>query len=91
MAKHNKDVKHPQFGHLPLSTSGPVECALTGTALLRSPYLNKGSAFTKVGRTDATLPAQSEGFGVVAPASSLLPSSHCIEGLLKRLRLVDSM
>ncbi|KAK3716537.1 NAD-dependent malic enzyme, mitochondrial [Vermiconidia calcicola] len=32
--------------HLPFSTSGPMDCALTGGALLRSPYLNKGSAFT---------------------------------------------
>ena len=31
---------------LPLSTSGPQDCALTGSALLRNPYLNKGSAFT---------------------------------------------
>ncbi|KAI4121259.1 MAG: hypothetical protein LQ347_006913, partial [Umbilicaria vellea] len=45
MSWHNKDTKHPRFGHLPLSTSGPQECALTGTALLRSPYLNKGPAF----------------------------------------------
>lgn len=37
--------KHPQFGHLPLSTSGPLECALTGTALLNTPYLNKGAGF----------------------------------------------
>lgn len=35
----------PQFSHLPLSTSGPIDCALTGTALLNTPYLNKGSAF----------------------------------------------
>lgn len=37
--------KPPKFGHLPLSTHGPVDCALTGTALLNTPYLNKGSAF----------------------------------------------
>ncbi|KAF7859503.1 uncharacterized protein EAF02_010951 [Botrytis sinoallii] len=37
--------KHPKFGHLPLSTSGPLECALTGTALLNTPYLNKGAGF----------------------------------------------
>ena len=36
-----------RFGHLPLSTSGPVECALTGSALLNTPYFNKGSAFPK--------------------------------------------
>ncbi|KAH6900457.1 hypothetical protein B0T10DRAFT_29502 [Thelonectria olida] len=34
-----------KFGHLPLSTSGPIDCALTGTALLNEPYFNKGSAF----------------------------------------------
>ncbi|KAA8574700.1 hypothetical protein EYC84_003950 [Monilinia fructicola] len=37
--------KHPKFGNLPLSTSGPLECAITGTALLNTPYLNKGAAF----------------------------------------------
>ena len=26
---HPKDTKHPRFGHLPLSTSGPEKCALT--------------------------------------------------------------
>jgi malate dehydrogenase (oxaloacetate-decarboxylating) len=36
---------HPKFGHLPLSTSGPQDCALTGSALLNTPYFNKGSAF----------------------------------------------
>jgi malate dehydrogenase (oxaloacetate-decarboxylating) len=41
----NPDAKHPKFGHLPLSTSGPQDCALTGTALLHTPYLNKGAAF----------------------------------------------
>jgi malate dehydrogenase (oxaloacetate-decarboxylating) len=37
--------KHPKFGNLPLSTSGPQDCALTGTALLNTPYLNKGAGF----------------------------------------------
>jgi malate dehydrogenase (oxaloacetate-decarboxylating) len=37
--------KHPEFGHLPLSTSGPQECALIGSALLNTPYFNKGAAF----------------------------------------------
>lgn len=36
-----------KFAHLPLSTSGPLECALKGTALLNHPFFNKGSAFTK--------------------------------------------
>lgn len=37
--------KHPKFGHLPLSTSGPEECALKGSALLNTPYFNKGAGF----------------------------------------------
>jgi len=37
--------KHPRFGHLPLSTSGPQDCALVGSALLNTPYFNKGAAF----------------------------------------------
>ncbi|KAA6415822.1 MAG: putative NAD-dependent malic enzyme [Lasallia pustulata] len=57
MSTHNKDTKHPRFGHLPLSTSGPQGCALTGTALLRSPYLNKGSAFPPNERKDFKLQA----------------------------------
>ena len=38
-----------------LSTSGPQDCALTGTALLRTPYLNKGSAFTEQERNEFEL------------------------------------
>lgn len=34
-----------KFGNLPLSTKGPIHCALTGASLLNTPYLNKGSAF----------------------------------------------
>ncbi|KYK57493.1 malate dehydrogenase [Drechmeria coniospora] len=34
-----------RFDHLLLSTSGPVDCALTGEAVLGSPFFNKGSAF----------------------------------------------
>jgi hypothetical protein len=41
----NPDSKHPKFGHLPLSTSGPQDCAVTGSALLHTPYFNKGAAF----------------------------------------------
>lgn len=37
--------KASKFGHLPLSTAGPIDCALKGSALLNIPYLNKGSAF----------------------------------------------
>lgn len=34
-----------KFDNLPLSTSGPMDCALRGTALLNHPIFNKGSAF----------------------------------------------
>lgn len=44
-----------KFAHLPLSTSGPQECAVTGTALLQTPYLNKGSAFTPLERSTFNL------------------------------------
>lgn len=45
-------AKNSKFGHLPLSTSGPQECALTGSSLLETPYLNKGSAFSKEERAE---------------------------------------
>lgn len=41
-ADHSKKSK---FSDLPLSTTGPINCALSGTSLLNTPYLNKGSAF----------------------------------------------
>lgn len=34
-----------KFKHLPLNNDGPQEFALTGSALLNTPYFNKGSAF----------------------------------------------
>jgi malate dehydrogenase (oxaloacetate-decarboxylating) len=46
---------HPKYGNLPLSTSGPQDCALTGSALLNSPYFNKGSAFTAKERREFNL------------------------------------
>lgn len=49
------DKKNPKYGHLPLSTSGPLECALTGSAVLNHPYFNKGSAFTAEERRDFKL------------------------------------
>jgi malate dehydrogenase (oxaloacetate-decarboxylating) len=55
MAPKYRDVKHPQFGDLQLSTSGPLPCALTGLALLRNPYFNKGSAFTSEERGEFEL------------------------------------
>ncbi|KAG9235607.1 hypothetical protein BJ875DRAFT_458726 [Amylocarpus encephaloides] len=42
----NPNEKHPKFGHLPLSTSGPQDCALIGSSLLNTPYFNKGVGFT---------------------------------------------
>ncbi|KAM7197768.1 putative mitochondrial NAD-dependent malic enzyme precursor [Naviculisporaceae sp. PSN 640] len=41
-----------RFGHLPLSTKGPLSCALKGTVLLNHAFFNKGSAFTKEERQD---------------------------------------
>ncbi|CBX91232.1 similar to NAD-dependent malic enzyme 2 [Plenodomus lingam JN3] len=51
MSPDTKKQKNMRFGHLPLSTSGPQETSLTGNALLRTPYFNKGSAFTKEERS----------------------------------------
>lgn len=38
-------TKNSKFDHLTLSTTGPIDCTLQGTALLTTAYLNKGSAF----------------------------------------------
>lgn len=67
MSTRSKAEKNPRFGHLPLSTSGAQATTLTvrlpatkkddqadqpqGNALLRTPYFNKGSAFTKEERS----------------------------------------
>ena len=51
----NPGLKHPKFGNLPLSTSGPQDCALRGTALLATPYFNKGAAFTTGERKEFNL------------------------------------
>ncbi|KAL7927231.1 hypothetical protein ACQKWADRAFT_279891 [Trichoderma austrokoningii] len=48
-------TKSPKFRDLPLSTVGPRDCALTGTALLNSPTFNKGPAFTQTERRDFNL------------------------------------
>ena len=52
---HEKGIPKSKFGHLPLSTSGPLKCALKGTVLLNHSYFNKGSAFTKQERRDFEL------------------------------------
>ncbi|KAJ9625702.1 NAD-dependent malic enzyme, mitochondrial [Taxawa tesnikishii (nom. ined.)] len=44
MGKESK--KTTKFSHLPLATNKPMECALTGAALLHTPYMNKGTGFT---------------------------------------------
>lgn len=57
-SKNSQDEQHEEgskFSHLPLSTSGPLECALKGTVLLNHPYFNKGSAFTKEERREFAL------------------------------------
>ncbi|KAH6657026.1 hypothetical protein BKA67DRAFT_635074 [Truncatella angustata] len=35
-----------KWSHLPLSTSGPIDCAVSGSVLLNTPYFNRGSAHT---------------------------------------------
>ena len=44
-----------KFPNAPLNTNGPIECALIGSALLNSPYFNKGSAFPSDERVDFSL------------------------------------
>ena len=46
---------HRKYGNLPLGTSGPQDCALTGSALLNTPYFNKGSAFPANERREFSL------------------------------------
>ncbi|KAI8291636.1 NAD-dependent malic enzyme [Colletotrichum sp. SAR11_57] len=61
-----------KFSHLPLSTSGPIRCAVTGAALLNTPYLNKGTAFPHDERREFNL-------------TGLLPQSiHTLDQQLKR-------
>ncbi|KAJ9136545.1 Malic enzyme [Pleurostoma richardsiae] len=55
MPDHGNAKAGAKFGDLPLSTSGPLDCAITGTVLLNHPYFNKGSAFTKEERRDFNL------------------------------------
>ncbi|TQN67617.1 NAD-dependent malic enzyme [Colletotrichum shisoi] len=68
----NNNHKERKFSHLPLSTSGPISCALTGSALLNTPYLNKGTAFPEDERREFNL-------------TGLLPQSvHRLEEQLDR-------
>ncbi|ROW04860.1 hypothetical protein VMCG_04741 [Cytospora schulzeri] len=50
-----QDKKNHKYGHLPLSTSGPLECALVGSMVLNHSYFNKGSAFPADERQDLNL------------------------------------
>lgn len=65
-------MPNSKFSHLLLSTSGQLECALTGQALLQTPFFNKGSAFPNEER---------EAFGL----TGLLPSRiNTLEDQVKR-------
>ncbi|KAI5927208.1 NAD-dependent malic enzyme [Camillea tinctor] len=44
-----------KFSHLPLSTTGPIDCAVSGTVLLNTPYFNRGSAHTAQEREEFNL------------------------------------
>lgn len=44
-----------KFSRLPLTTSGSQDCAISGTALLNTPYFNKGSAFPTEERVEFNL------------------------------------
>ncbi|KAI1350762.1 malic enzyme [Xylaria sp. FL0043] len=44
-----------KFSHVPLSTRGPIECAVTGTVLLNTAYFNRGSAHTAEERREFNL------------------------------------
>ncbi|WYZ44585.1 hypothetical protein EsH8_VII_001021 [Colletotrichum jinshuiense] len=68
----SRDRKGSKFSHLPLSTTGPISCAVTGSALLNTPYLNKGTAFPEDERREFNL-------------TGLLPQSiHTLDQQLKR-------
>ncbi|KAI0433910.1 malic enzyme [Xylaria sp. FL1042] len=44
-----------KFSRVPLSIRGPIECAVTGTVLLNTPYFNRGSAHTAEERKEFNL------------------------------------
>ncbi|KAI8628952.1 hypothetical protein F5Y19DRAFT_102716 [Xylariaceae sp. FL1651] len=44
-----------KFSHLPLSTRGPIECAVSGTVLLNTPYFNRGAAHNAKEREEFNL------------------------------------
>ncbi|ROT39472.1 NAD-dependent malic enzyme [Sodiomyces alkalinus F11] len=64
--------KATKYSHLPLSTTGPIDCAVIGTALLNTAYFNKGTAFPPDERRQFEL-------------TGLLPQSvHTLEQQVKR-------
>lgn len=55
MPSDDKHGRTSKYSHLPLSTSGPVECAVQGTVLLNTPYFNRGSAHSLEEREEFNL------------------------------------
>lgn len=47
--------ENSKYSHLPLSTSGPIECAVSGHVLLNNPIFNRGSAHSKEERREFEL------------------------------------
>ncbi|KAK8058158.1 hypothetical protein PG994_008606 [Apiospora phragmitis] len=47
--------ENSKFSHLPLSTSGPIECAVSGHVLLNNPIFNRGSAHSMEERLEFEL------------------------------------
>lgn len=64
--------ENSKFSHLPLSTSGPIECAVSGHVLLNNPIFNRGSAHSMEERREFEL-------------TGLLPQSiHTLEQQVSR-------
>ena len=55
MSSNHQHKRPGKYSHLPLSTSGPIDCAVTGTVLLNTPYFNRGSAHTLEERREFNL------------------------------------
>lgn len=55
MPSDDKHKHNGKYSHLPLSTSGPIDCAVKGTVLLNTPYFNRGSAHSLEERDEFNL------------------------------------